>query len=119
MPRTIALDTVTGDFNFSGGTINFLEKGASIVQGCQLALQYFEGEWFLNPTGGLAYWQSILVKSPDPALVQVLMKNALLGVLGVTDVVELTLTLDGAARRASVKFRVDTDVGLLEGSTNL
>lgn len=119
MPRTIALD-INGDLDLHGGTINFLEAGASIVQGCRIALQFFQGEWFLDTTAGVPYWQQIFgVKSPDTGVLSTLFRQALLDVEGVTDVLTLSVNFNATTRALAVAYRVDTDAGILDGSVSI
>jgi hypothetical protein len=65
----------TSDQNPSG-TNNVLQD---ILQN----LNFFLGEWFLDNTIGVPWFQQILVKAPDTGAIDALIQNAILGTPGV------------------------------------
>lgn len=116
--RDIALDA-DGDWDVSGGDLVLVYDGAAILQAISIALRFFKGEWFLNTEAGLAYYQSVLVKNPDPTVLQSIFSKAILAVEGVTAINDLSLSLDTSTRTLSVSFRVATDAGLLSSTVTL
>ncbi len=116
--RTIKLDA-DGDFDVSTGTLVILKGSDSIVQAVKIALQCFKGEWFLDPDSGVPFFQDVLVKNPDPSVLQTVFRDAILEVPGVLALNALELAQDRGARTLTVTFRVSTDVGELDGSVSV
>ncbi len=116
--RDIALDDA-GDWNISGGDLTLVSDGPAILQALIIALEFFKGEWFLDEEAGLPYFQDVLVKNPDPNVLQSVFRTAILDVPGVLAINELTLLFDTAARTFAVTFRVSTDFGELVSTVGL
>ncbi len=116
--RDIALDE-NGDWLIAGGDVQLIGDGPAILQACQIALEFFQGEWFLDTSAGVPWWQQVLVKNPAPGQLAGVFRNALLGVAGVKQVLSLELSYDPPLRSLSVEFEVQTDLGLLPGSVVL
>ncbi len=116
--RDIKLDT-NGDWEVSGGDLQLISDGPSIVQAIEIALQFFKGEWFLDLDAGVPWYQNVLVKNPDPNLLHSIFRKAISDVEGVTEVTALDLSIDNATRTLSVSFRVATDVGELSSTVTV
>lgn len=116
--RNMKLGT-DGDISFSAGQLQMVSGGDSIVQAVKIALQFFKGEWFLDPNKGVPYFQEILGHKPTNNSLVTIFKNVILEVPGVLDVVSLILTPGRASRTMGVSFRISTDVGELEASTEI
>lgn len=84
----------------------------AVVQECQIALQMFEGEWFLNLDAGMPYWDEILGQKPAAALVvaRSQMHEELLSIDGVVDVLVLEVTYE-KTRMMRIKWQVLTEFG--------
>jgi hypothetical protein len=117
-PRDLQLDT-DGDFAISGGDLQIVSGADAIVQAVKIRLQFFRGEWYLDEDAGLPYFQSVLVKNPDPNVLHSVFRRAILDTPGVLEITSLTLTFDRAERTLTVAFRISTDVGELDSSVEL
>ena len=113
--RDIKLDTA-GDLEVAAGDLVLVSAADAIVQAVRIRLQFFKGEWYLDLDAGVPYYQSVLVKNPDPGVLQTVFRKALLETPGVLAVNALSLTQDRAARSLRVDYRVSTDVGELVSS---
>lgn len=118
IPRSLKL-TDTDDLDFSTGNLQIIGDAASIPQAIRLRLKFFKGEWFLDRDAGIPFFQDVLVKNPDPNVLQSVFRKALLDTPGVNAINELSLTRDAATRRLVLSFRVDTDAGKLSVSQGL
>ena len=116
--RDIALD-VNGDWEVSNGDLQLIGDGPAIIQAIKIALEFFQGEWFLDQSVGIPFWQEVLVKRPDVNQIVGIFRKAILGVVGVQAIESLALTWDKSARQLTVKFAVQANVGLLPGSVTL
>ena len=86
----------------------------SIVQAVTIALEFFQGEWFLDTSQGLPFFQSILVKSPDVNLITGFFRAEILAVPGIASLTSLALTYDRQARSLQVVWQA---VSSLSGLT--
>ena len=71
---------------------------------------FFLGEWFLDTTLGLPYFQQIAVKNPDLRVLTQLFTKVVLGVPPIVSIEQLSVSLN-AARQASLFLRAKTDNG--------
>lgn len=84
---------------------------SSVIQAVRIRLQWFSGEWRLGPNFGIPYFEDVLVKKPDEALIRSLVSEAVLDVEGVSDVQDVSLNFDKETRDViiSVTFAVDEE----------
>ena len=74
---------------------------------CATRLRTYQGEWWLNPTYGIPYFQSILgQKTPDLTAIRGIFVAALKAVPGVHALTKLETSFDNATRKYSVTFAV-------------
>lgn len=119
--RNLAIDA-NGELVLKNGNLVLASDGDAIKQAIQVQLNTFLGEWFLddptNPKVGVPYFQSVLVKNPNPDLLRKTFYDAILAVRGVVAVVELDLQFKSATRTLIVVWRAMTDAGqLISGQT--
>ncbi len=88
----------------AGGTNPILQ---SIIQ----RLSFFLGEWFLDNTQGVPWFQQILIKGPSQSNIDAVLKNTILGTLGVTGLSAYTFTPNFAERTLAVTFSATTTSG--------
>jgi hypothetical protein len=77
-------------------------------------LQFFYGEWYLDTTMGIKYYENILIKNPLLNEVESILKAAILETPGVSDLTNFSLEYDGS-RQININFTVNT----IEGSLTL
>ena len=116
--RDIALDA-NGDWDISNGDIQLIGDEPAIAQAVTIALMFFKGEWFLDASAGVPYFQNVLVKNPDVTLLQGIFRKAILDVEGVSSLVSLDVTYDRAARNLTVAWSALADTTLLKGTVTL
>jgi hypothetical protein len=88
----------------------------AIAQAARCRLRTFLGEWFLDTSIGVAWFERVLgVKPRGVTAARVLLRDELLKVPGITDVLEVALSFDGGTRTLSGTFRAATELGELEG----
>lgn len=88
--------------------------GEEVKQAVLHALKTFRGEWFLDVTLGVPWFQEILVK--NPATAEALLKREILSVPGVLSLDSFVLRSDPATRRTNVVFKFGASDGPVEGS---
>ena len=109
--------TDAGDLDLSGNAAHLSSDLEAIRQSIAIRLRFFRGEWFLDETAGLPYFQEILIKNPQVPALQSVFRAELLKTPGVSSVESLSLVFDKPGRELAVTFRVMTDTGaILEGT---
>lgn len=100
-----------GDLDLSNGTLNFTTGLPAVTQGCSIRLKNFKGEWFLDLTDGMPYFQDILGQKFNKAKVYKAFRNALISTPGVIQILKLTVDFDNLARKMNVSWSVQGNDG--------
>lgn len=66
----ILIDPITGDITLADGDVSLADGLAAIAQRVRDAFLTVKGEWFLDTTYGVPYFDDILVKNPNLAVVK-------------------------------------------------
>jgi hypothetical protein len=74
------------------------------------------GEWYLDNTQGLPWFQQMLVKNPRQAAFDAVIQNTILGTPGVTQLLSYSATPNFLNRTASISFRAMTTAGIVSYS---
>ncbi|CAB3635703.1 hypothetical protein [Achromobacter pestifer] len=114
----MALDlTLTADHDLDIdllGRTSFVDGADRIAQQIKITLLAFMGEWFLDTTFGVPYLEDILVKSPDRAGIEAILRARIRAVPGVDRVRGLDLQVERQLRVLRVTYDADTAAGRLE-----
>jgi hypothetical protein len=108
--RVRALDA-DGDMTFGRGSGNFLVDTPAAVAQCivtRLALR--QGEWWLDPTAGVA-WDTQILGTGTATLRDLAIKEAVLGTPGVLSIDAYASVVDPATRAMSVQMTMTTKYG--------
>jgi len=84
--KTFGLDTsgtYENDLSIENNSFVILEDENAVVQNLRTRLRTYLGEWFLDTTDGMPYYQDIFKKGPDFAIVQEAFKNRILDTDGI------------------------------------
>ena len=88
----------------------------NVLQDILQNLNFFLGEWFMNNTYGVPWFQQILVKNPDQAKVEGLLMNTILGTPGVQQLLSYSFKVIRATRLLQCSFSVMTTSGVVNYS---
>lgn len=113
---TIPLNTrdvllVDNDITIQNGDLSFVSGIDAIAQACKLMVQLFAGEWFLDQTLGIPYFEDIFIKNPNVPAIREIFKQKLLTVVGILDVLQINLSFESVRRTLTIRFRCSTDLG--------
>lgn len=117
-PIDLELDA-TGDVRIDTD-LHFTSGLPGIAQAARIKMQMFRGEWFVNRSEGVAYFerapyvtaaQALLGGKWDQGKALTEFRKALLSVPGVNSIKSLTVTLDSKARVARVTWILQTVFG--------
>lgn len=120
--RDLAIDTDPDGLNdllVVNGDLVIVADMAAIKQEIYIRLQFIAGEWFLDTTAGLPYFDNILVKSPNLAAIRTIFMDEILSSAGVKSVLKLDLDFNRKERTLTVTFTCNTDLGLLDDNVVL
>lgn len=76
-----------------------------VIQKIDIRLRFFLGEWFLDTSVGLPYYEDVLKKDFDTGVLEASFKAQILGTPGVDSLSEFDLFLEGT-RTLIVTFKV-------------
>lgn len=88
-----------GDFVFVTGidaTAQFLGQG----------LRLFLGEWFLDETIGVPYFDEVFVKNPNPVALDTIFKTYILNFPGIEELLAFDFGYEAATRKFSITGRI-------------
>lgn len=88
------------------GDLVLTTNSDAVKQHVTQRLRMFTGEWFLNLSEGVPYFQNILVKNPNPDIVDSLLKDTILSTPGVDELLSFNLDYDAALRTLIVDFSI-------------
>lgn len=97
-----------GDLVFTAGTLTFVDEDELIRQNLIKLIRTYTGEWFLDESIGLPWYQVILVKGVEVGTIEDIFVAAILSVAGVKEIVKLDIDFNSAARNLTVTFEVIT-----------
>jgi len=110
---------LTEDGDIAIGEDGDISITTSIRQAARIRLQWFLAEWRFAPRFGIPYFEEVLVKNPNQELVRRIIRDELIAINGIRDVVNLTLTIDNATRRGLLRFTMVTDIGRFQEEVEL
>ena len=99
------------DIKVEGGNVSFLTGIDAIRQHLGNRLQVFKGEWFLDESIGIPFFDEVKKKNPDIAVLNAIFSSAILQTPGIVSLDELNFDLDGAARELRIQFSARTITG--------
>jgi hypothetical protein len=98
--------TGNGDLAVENGDFVFVTGIEAVKQDCAMTLRTWLGESVFNRNAGVPWIQIIFERGTPVHAVQFILENVLLGVDGVTDVIELFVQLDRVTRAATITGRI-------------
>lgn len=103
----LLLDTATNDLVFINGVATVAQTQSEIVaQRLKITLYTFLGEWFLDTTLGVPYFQQIFGKGRTKQTVDVIFQNIIAADPGVIEIREFSSVMDTAGRGYTMTFAV-------------
>lgn len=99
------------DLVVTAGNLVIIGDEDQIAQSIREALGFFSGEWFLNNTEGVPWFQEILVAHPNLDTIQAILINTVLSVPGVTQLNTFSFDFTPGNRTLSVTFQAKTTNG--------
>ena len=111
--RDLEIDPDTNDLILAGGDLVLVKDVAGIRQEAEIRMGFFLGEWFLDQTQGVPYFQDIFVKAPNLTAIKTILTDAVLETQGISSLTSLELDYDRSARKLSVVWSALSDLNEL------
>jgi len=105
-----------GDILVTNNKLTFVTGSAEVVQLLRQRLRTFLGEWFLDTTIGVPYFEEIFKKNPNPVSIDAAFKNVILNTPGLLELSEFELDVDAATRTLTVTLRAVVTDGIIDFS---
>lgn len=87
-----------------------------ILQDVLQRISLFQGEWFMDNTAGVPYYQQVLIKNPDLSKIDAIILNTILDTLGILQVNSYSFTPNFAARTLKIAFKAQSTSGPIDYS---
>lgn len=110
----LGLDPSTGDLALVERGAILIEDVDQIAQNLAIRLRFFQGEWYLDTTAGLPYFESFFLKNPNQIQIQSFLLDEIANTEGVQEILDFSSTYDGTTRTFGVRFIARTVLGLIE-----
>lgn len=105
MSVDLGLDPLTGDLAIVNNDLILVNDSDQVRQNLKIRLRFFRGEWFLDTTAGLPFYESILVKNPNLPDIDNIIKAEIIDTDGAEELLEFNSDYDPKARTYSIEFK--------------
>lgn len=102
------------DFQIENADLKIIEDKQALVQFLKQRIQLFFGEWFLDSSLGVPYYQEVLVKSPGRDAVDAVFKKVILETPGIVELQSFEFDYNNATRTLNVSFRARSTEGVID-----
>ena len=102
----VVIDPTTGD-------IQLVDGAGRVAQQIKVTLLLFLGEWFLDTSFGVPYFEDILVKNPRWGTVSAVLRARISNVPNVSRIRRLTLDFSRVTRSLAITFEAETPFGIV------
>ena len=115
MSYDIQLDRSTHEVHIdqTTGDIQLVDGAARVGQQTKITLLLFLGEWFMDTSFGVPYFEDVLVKNPRWGTVNAVLRARIGDVPDSGRIRRLTLDFNRSTRELSVTFEEETALGLV------
>lgn len=93
------------------GAIRMVSDGDEVCQNVRCRLLFYLGEWFLDTTVGVPYFQEIFTKPAEISLVESRLKNEILSTPGIASLDSFSTNFNAITRELRVSFSATTTYG--------
>lgn len=105
MSIDLALDKDTHDLLIVGNNLLTVEGVDQVEQNTKIRLRFFAGEWFLDTSLGLPFYEEILVKNPNIPNIDNIIKAKIIDTPEVAELLSFDSSYDSVLRRYEVVFK--------------
>lgn len=99
------------DLDFSSGGLQLTTGITKTIQNARIRLRFFKDSWFLDPTQGIPYIQSIFKKGTSLSTIEIIFRDALRQIPEVVNIDALAVEYNENTRALAVTFTLQTTDG--------
>lgn len=117
----VRLNPATGDIDLTpqlNGTndVTLIRGADAVEQHWRIRMKHFRGEWFLDRRTGIPYYEHVLVKNPNLAVITTIFRQATRETPGIAEVTQFSLALDTPTRTLTIEVegKLEGDLGTFE-----
>lgn len=100
----VELDQITNDLVFSGFDFHLIDDTRQIMQNLAIRLRFILGEWFLDITQGVPYFEFFFIKAPNLIQIESILKQEIVTTRGIVELISFSSDYEARRRIFSVKF---------------
>jgi len=108
--------TEDGDIYVESSNLSFVNGADEVTQLLRQRLTTFFGEWFLDTTIGVPYYQEVFKKNPNPIAIESAFKNEILNTPGILELSQFQLDIDSSLRELTVTLEAVSTDGVIDFS---
>lgn len=98
------LDQVTNDLVFTDYDFHLVDEVNQIMQNLAIRLRFVLGEWYLDITQGIPYYEVFFKKAPNQIQIESILKQEIVNTRGILELTSFESDFDQRRRIYSVKF---------------
>jgi len=110
----LKIDLDTSDLVLENYDLALVDGNERVRQQMHIHLLTFQGEWYLNTNFGVPYFENVLGKQIDRALIESVIKAEIMKVADVLEITSFEMEIDASVRSLTVEFSVMTTFGVLD-----
>jgi hypothetical protein len=99
-----ALDPVSNDLVFQKFDFGLVDDTKQIMQNLAIRLRFILGEWYLDITQGVPYFEVFFRKAPNQIQIESILKEEIVTTRGILELTGFESQFDQKRRIYSVKF---------------
>jgi hypothetical protein len=112
----LKLDRTTNDIYVVDGDLVLVTASEAIVQFVKQKLRTFLGEWFLDLSIGVPYFEEVFKKAPNLTVIDAAIKDQILSTPGIVELLEFTMDAEPATRLLRIEFKARAIEGVINFS---
>jgi len=105
----LKLNETTWDIYIENQDIQIVTGIDGVKQHLRQRLQMFKGEYYYDKTRGIPYHDYFFVKSPNPIIIDSILKKVVLDTPGITELLKFDLDFDRTTRELNIDFKAKAD----------
>lgn len=110
----IAIDTATNDIAYSNGQAQYVINADEVLQRVRTCLRRIAGEWFLDTTAGVPYFNGQMLGGKDLEYVKLILRKEVLQIKGVGEILQLNAYINTTTKHVSVYIQLTIDKQIYE-----
>lgn len=100
----LELDPITNDLVFRDFDFALIDDTKQIMQNLAIRLRFVLGEWYLDITAGIPYYEEFFRKNPNQIQIESILKQEIVQTRGIEELISFEADFDKRRRIFSVKF---------------